>query len=199
MILKPVSISGNSLSLSIIFVTIEPEPSSNLQSGLMTSKANSTVWISGTNGTLLIRNKNYKLSPFVTDATIPTINYTESAMTSVITVQQARNALKANLRKLTAERALFARYLIHMVGDIHQPLHSVALYNHTYTKGDAGGNLLKLTILNKTVQNFHSFWDAGAFRLQNDSYTFVRPMNLQNVTEMKRLASSFIDTYGKSV
>lgn len=138
-------------------------------------------------------------TPFVTDATIPTINYTESAMTSVITVQQARNALKANLRKLTAERALFARYLIHMVGDIHQPLHSVALYNHTYTKGDAGGNLLKLTILNKTVQNFHSFWDAGAFRLQNDSYTFVRPMNLQNVTEMKRLASSFIDTYGKSV
>jgi len=121
-------------------------------------------------------------TPFVTDATIPTINYTESAMTSVITVQQARNALKANLRKLTAERALFARYLIHMVGDIHQPLHSVALYNHTYTKGDAGGNLLKLTILNKTVQNFHSFWDAGAFRLQNDSYTFVRPMNLQNVT-----------------
>lgn len=148
----------------------------------MTSKADNTVWISGTNGTLLIRNKIIKLSPFVTDATIPTINYTESAMTSVITVQQARNALKANLRKLTAERALFARYLIHMVGDIHQPLHSVALYNHTFTKGDAGGNLLKLTILNKTVQNFHSFWDAGAFRLQNDSYTFVRPMNLQNVT-----------------
>lgn len=120
-------------------------------------------------------------------------------MTSVITVQQARTALKANLRKLTAERALFARYLIHMVGDIHQPLHSVALYNHTFPKGDAGGNFLKITTLNKTVQNFHSFWDAGAFRLQNDSYTFVRPMNLQNMTEMKRLASSFIDNYGKSV
>lgn len=120
-------------------------------------------------------------------------------MTSVITVQQARTALKANLKKLTAERALFARYLIHLVGDIHQPLHSVSLYNHTYTKGDAGGNLLKLTLLNKTVENFHSFWDAGAFRLQNDSYNFVRPMNLQNTTEMKRLASSLIDTYGKSV
>lgn len=103
-------------------------------------------------------------------------------MTSVITVQQARTALKANLRKLTAERALFARYLIHMVGDIHQPLHSVSLFNHTFPKGDAGGNFLKLTLLNNTVQNFHSFWDAGAFRLQNDSYTFVRPMNLQNVT-----------------
>lgn len=134
------------------------------------------------NGTSLTRKKIIKLSPFITDATIPTINYTESAMSSVITVQQARTALKANLRKLTAERALFARYLIHMVGDIHQPLHSVALYNHTFPKGDAGGNFLQLILLNKTSVNFHAFWDAGAFRLQNDSLNFVRPMNLQNMT-----------------
>lgn len=120
-------------------------------------------------------------------------------MTSVITVEQARTALKTNVRNLTAERSLFARYLIHMVGDIHQPLHSVSLYNKTFTKGDAGGNLLKLKILNGTLQNFHSFWDSGAFRLQNDSYNFVRPMNLQNTTEMKRLAASFIDQYGKGV
>lgn len=136
-------------------------------------------------------------TPYVTDATIPVINYTESAMTSVITCYQARSALKANILNLTAERALFARYLVHLVGDIHQPLHSVALYNHTYPKGDAGGNLLKLKLLNGTVSNFHSFWDSGAFRLQNDSYNFVRPMNLQNSTEMKRLASSLIDRYGK--
>jgi hypothetical protein len=118
-------------------------------------------------------------------------------MTSVITCYQARSALKANILNLTAERALFARYLVHLVGDIHQPLHSVALYNHTYPKGDAGGNLLKLKLLNGTISNFHSFWDSGAFRLQNDSYNFVRPMNLQNSTEMKRLASSLIDRYGK--
>lgn len=86
-----------------------------------------------------------------------------------------------------------------MVGDIHQPLHSVALYNHTYPKGDAGGNLLKLVLLNKTIANFHSFWDAGAFRVQNDSYSFVRPMNLQNATEMKKVASEMIGKYGKEV
>ena len=33
---------------------------------------------------------------------------------------------------------------MHVAGDIHQPLHSVALYNHTYPKGDAGGNFLKI-------------------------------------------------------
>ena len=138
-------------------------------------------------------------SPFVTDALIPIVNYTESAMTSVITVEQARAALKANLKNITAERSLFARYLIHMVGDIHQPLHSVALYNHTYPKGDAGGNLLRLTLLNGSTSNFHSFWDAGAYRIQNDSYNFVRPMNLQNTTELKRVASAMIDKYGSDV
>lgn len=120
-------------------------------------------------------------------------------MTSVATVFQARTALKNNIKNLTAERAMFARYLVHLVGDIHQPLHSVALFNHTFPKGDAGGNLLKLKTLNGTVQNLHSFWDSGAYRLQNDTYDFVRPMNLQNITEMKRIASSFIENYGKEV
>ena len=47
-----------------------------------------------------------------------------------------------NLNKTTAERALFARYLVHIVGDIHQPLHSVAMFNESYKTGDRGGNSL---------------------------------------------------------
>lgn len=75
-----------------------------------------------------------------------------------------------------------------MIGDIHQPLHSVALFNKTYPKGDAGGNLLKIKMLNGTIANFHSFWDSGAFLLQNETHQFVRPLNLQNSTEIKKLA-----------
>jgi hypothetical protein len=48
--------------------------------------------------------------------------------------------------------------------------------------GDLGGNKLKITLDNKTAFNFHSFWDSGALRIQNDSYVFVRPMDLQNTT-----------------
>ena len=118
-------------------------------------------------------------------------------MSSVNLCFQARTALKANIKNLTAERALFARYLIHLIGDIHQPLHSVALYNHTFPKGDAGGNMLKIKLPNGTSYNFHSFWDNGALRLQNDSYNFVRPMNLQNVTELKKVAQSMVDRWGK--
>jgi hypothetical protein len=32
-----------------------------------------------------------------------------------------------------------ARYLLHLVGDIHQPLHSVSMFNSSYKKGDYGG------------------------------------------------------------
>lgn len=35
-----------------------------------------------------------------------------------------------------------ARYLLHLLGDIHQPLHSVTMYNSTLKKGDMGGIVL---------------------------------------------------------
>ena len=130
---------------------------------------------------------------------IPTINYTSISVNSVATVQQAIKALKANLLKNTAERALFVRYLIHVVGDIHQPLHSAALYNSTFKNGDAGGNLLKIKMKNGTLMNFHSFWDSGAQLLQNDSYVMPRPLNDQNLTVLKRRANEMIAKYGTQV
>lgn len=92
------------------------------------------------------------------------------------------------MHKNTAERALFARYLTHVVGDMHQPLHSVALFNASCPKGDGGGNFFKVKMPNGTLQNFHSFWDAGGFRLQNDSWLLPRPLSLQNYTLLKTMA-----------
>jgi hypothetical protein len=111
----------------------------------------------------------------------------------------ASKTLKANLKRNSAERALFARYAIHLAGDIHQPLHSVALFNQTYPKGDLGGNLNKVILTNGTTSNFHSYWDAGAYLLQNDSWVIVRPMNMQNLTVLKEVANSMIKTYGPQV
>ncbi|HEX3142424.1 MAG TPA: S1/P1 nuclease [Pyrinomonadaceae bacterium] len=52
-------------------------------------------------------------------------------------------------------RAQALRFIIHFVGDIHQPLHCAARVVHG--KGDQGGNLVKLTI----AKNLHSYWDGG--------------------------------------
>ena len=135
----------------------------------------------------------------MSDTTVPTINYTEAVVNSINVMGISKNILKTNIGKNTAERALFARYVVHLVGDIHQPLHSVALFNKTYPSGDTGGNKLTVTLLNSTKSNFHSFWDAGGYRLQNDSWVIVRPMNLQNLTVLKEVANNMVNQYGKEV
>ena len=42
------------------------------------------------------------------------------------------------------------RLLIHIVGDVHQPLHNVNMYNTTYTDGDIGGNRETITLPDNT-------------------------------------------------
>jgi hypothetical protein len=54
------------------------------------------------------------------------------------------------------------RYVLHVVGDLHQPLHSAQMFNITYPNGDAGGNFEKVTDVNGSVLNFHAFLDSGA-------------------------------------
>ncbi len=51
------------------------------------------------------------------------------------------------------------RLLIHYLGDVHQPLHTVARVNYNYPEGDHGGNSVKLPEINGT-DNLHSVWDS---------------------------------------
>lgn len=111
----------------------------------------------------------------------------------------SHKVLTTNLDRNSAERALFARYVVHLVGDIHQPLHSVALFNTSCKEGDIGGNKWKVILINGSTSNFHSFWDAGAYRIQNDSWHIVRPMNMQNLTALKDVANNMIKQYGSEV
>lgn len=56
-------------------------------------------------------------------------------------------------------RSFMLRYLIHVVGDIHQPLHGAAYYSDKFPKGDRGGNSWKVTY-NKEIDNLHKLWDS---------------------------------------
>lgn len=57
------------------------------------------------------------------------------------------------------EKAVFMTWLFHLVGDIHQPLHCVALFSDKYPDGDRGGNLIRIRIRSSPT-NLHSFWDG---------------------------------------
>lgn len=77
------------------------------------------------------------------------------------------SAVLGDKKKDPRERAEALRFLIHFVGDIHQPLHAVARDTDEHPEGDRGGNEFKIlpTDRHKDLQrpptNLHSLWDMG--------------------------------------
>jgi hypothetical protein len=61
------------------------------------------------------------------------------------------------------ERAQALRFIIHYVGDIHQPLHCSTRVDRNHPQGDQGGNLFFITTRRGTRADvkLHSFWDGG--------------------------------------
>lgn len=63
-----------------------------------------------------------------------------------------------------AERADALRYLLHFVGDVHQPFHSVARDCEDHPTGDRGGNDFvfdEFPLAGFNVRNLHFLWDIG--------------------------------------
>ena len=87
--------------------------------------------------------------------------------------------LTAELKKknLTAkDKLLYLRMLIHIVEDIHQPL-------HTGHVSDKGGNDVKLKWFGKE-SNLHSVWDTELINNQELSYTeYVAAINHPTLTQ----------------
>lgn len=55
------------------------------------------------------------------------------------------------------QRASALAWVLHLVGDIHQPLHCIELVDTEHPQGDAGGNKFLLT----NGKNLHSLWDGA--------------------------------------
>jgi hypothetical protein len=57
-----------------------------------------------------------------------------------------------------ALKAYDLSWLLHLVGDLHQPLHCTTRVSQMQTNGDAGGNFVNVTIGTNTIA-LHKFWD----------------------------------------
>lgn len=75
-------------------------------------------------------------------------------------IRQAMVVLSSDKASL-ADKGLSLRILTHLVGDIHQPLHTVTKVSKKLPQGDLGGNLFKLA-KNPIGDNLHKYWDNGA-------------------------------------
>ncbi len=68
-----------------------------------------------------------------------------------------------NSKSTLAQKKLALRMLIHLVGDLHQPM-------HTARKEDLGGNKITLTWFGEK-SNLHRVWDESLIDFQQLSYT----------------------------
>jgi hypothetical protein len=67
-----------------------------------------------------------------------------------------------NPAKSKEEQVFALKFLVHLVGDIHQPM-------HTGHAEDSGGNDVKVKLMRKD-QNLHGLWDSGLINYAGLSY-----------------------------
>ena len=95
--------------------------------------------------------------PFSTDGTpLPSLAKTNAVTAIEHSIQILRSPQTSNRTK-----GIALRILIHVIGDIHQPLHTATRISWHYPEGDRGGNLVVLH-KNKVANNLHAYWDKGA-------------------------------------
>jgi hypothetical protein len=83
-----------------------------------------------------------------------------SALPKVNVIQSIEEMkLQATAGGDQVKRAVAITWLLHLVGDIHQPLHCATYYNEDFPEGDRGGTRARVRIDGRSVQ-LHSFWDG---------------------------------------
>lgn len=115
---------------------------------------------------LWLKPLHYMDIPFSTDGT-PT---TEPQSANAVYALKKAKAVLEDPDAPLSEKALSARILIHVLADIHQPMHAVSRFNRRNPKGDKGGNLFFLK--GKGIPpNLHAYWDSAGGWLQNKART----------------------------
>lgn len=105
--------------------------------------------------------------PFSNDGTaLKDVKDTDNAVWAINSIQDVVKNNKAN----PYEHARFLAFLAHIVGDLHQPLHTVTQFSHAHPDGDKGGNLYTVRYHGER-RNLHYIWDQGLGAFAGDNST----------------------------
>jgi len=103
-----------------------------------------------------------------------------------IVVGEALSAFALNFRTLAnssapaSDRALALCWVMHLVGDIHQPLHTAQLVSTAYPKGDRGGGLQFVREApGADAVTLHWFWDDAVHRHGDAASVAARAAELE--------------------
>ena len=110
--------------------------------------------------------------PFVAAADRPTIHAGDHPPKPTNAVERLA-VLEAELRSSTepaSNRAVALCWYLHLLGDLHQPLHCASWFSPEFPHGDAGGNSVAIQPHTSPIK-LHSFWDE--LLGTGESYTFL--------------------------
>lgn len=92
------------------------------------------------------------------------------------------------------ETALMMRYLIHFVGDLHQPLHATTMFSSKFPSGDRGGNSFKV-YFDSQISNLHALWDSVLGELEKD---ITRPASNSAIADLETFCNQLMSKYTRA-
>lgn len=96
------------------------------------------------------------------------------------------------------EKAFMLRVLLHVVGDIHCPMHCIQLYSEKFPEGDRGGIRFELSGPKElTKKNLHGLWDS--ILLLDNLGIDNRPINKTTTQFIEELADAITMAYPKEL
>ncbi|EGR32954.1 hypothetical protein IMG5_065830, partial [Ichthyophthirius multifiliis] len=97
-----------------------------------------------------------------------------------------------NQFNISLQQAFYMRLLIHIVGDIHQPLHNINMFNSTYVDGDQGGNQENIYLPDGSKIILHSYFDSITSKKEFD---VQRPLKEDGVKAFENFGKQFREQY----
>lgn len=138
------------------------------------SFVNAAPWMDGLRymNELWLQPMHYIDIPFSQDGT----KLIQPDKTNAVSAINIASAVIRNQRESAYNKGFSMRILLHVVGDLHQPMHAVNEFSARHTNGDAGGNLLFLG-KNPVGKNLHSYWDNGGGMLKGSHKLSQKQLN----------------------
>jgi hypothetical protein len=89
------------------------------------------------------------------------------------------------------QKAVALCWIFHLMGDAHQPLHTVSLFTTEFPDGDRGGNLffIRPDPSRSTTENLHAYWDN--ILLTDDRYEPTHELALRLEKRSARAPGKF--------
>jgi hypothetical protein len=108
---------------------------------------------------------HYSSRPLINKASPPPSSADDVPPGSAIEAFALNFSVASDARAPQSERAVAVCWVFHLVGDMHQPLHSVSQFSKRFPTGDRGGNFqyVRDPQTNEPV-TLHWFWDDAASR-----------------------------------